>query len=167
MGCFFSFHQKNGAAICSCVSSNPVFVFFATPKSFGPLFLRLLLAAVFIYHGGQNAFGLFGGPGWDATVQAWSKPDGLHFPMWATAAVMFTELAAAIGLFFGILTRFFALCIMGIMACAIALVHASQGLSSCEYPFSLFVVALSLLFIGGGRWSIDRTISGQLLPTIG
>lgn len=149
------------------MSTNPVYALFATPKSFGPLILRLLLAAVFILHGGEKAFGWFGGAGWSATVLEWNNPEGLHLPVWISALVISLEIVAAAAFFLGFFTRLFALAIMVEMAGAIWFVHAAQGLSACEYPAALLAVALSLVFLGGGRLSLDRGISGQLLPAIG
>jgi len=39
--------------------------------------------------------------------------------------------------------------------------------AACEYPFALLIVALALVFLGAGRFSVDRVISGQLLPAVG
>jgi putative oxidoreductase len=149
------------------VSTNPVYAFFATPKSFGPFLLRMLLAAVFVFHGSQKAFGWFDGPGWSATLVDWSRPEGLNMPPWITALVIGIELASAISLFFGFFTRLFALAIMAVMTGAIWYVHAGDGIAASEYPFALLIVALSLVCLGAGRWSLDRAISGQLLPAIG
>ncbi len=164
---FFSFPGKLRAVIGIRVSSNPVYAFFATPKSFGPFLLRLLLAAVFLFHGGQKGFAWFGGEGWSATLMEWAKPEGLHFPVWLSALVIMTEVFSAIGLLFGFFTRFFAFAIGCVMSGALWFVHAGFGLASCEYPFALLMVALSLMCLGGGRFSFDRAISGQLLPSIG
>jgi putative oxidoreductase len=127
----------------------------------------MLLAAVFFYHGGQLGFGLFGGAGWSATVETWNKPDGLDLPYWLSTLVIVIELVSAIGLFVGFFTRLFALGILAVMSGAIWHVHLGQGLTACEYPFALLVVALSLVCLGGGRFSLDRAISRQFLPTIG
>lgn len=149
------------------MSTNPVFAFFATPKSFGPLVLRLFLAAVFALHGGQKAFGWAGGSGWTATVVEWSRADGLGLPVWVSALVIAAELAAAAGLLLGFLTRLCGLSVVAVMTGALLLVHAGQGLAECEYPAALLTSALALVFLGGGRLSLDRAISRQLLPTVG
>ncbi|MDD5199860.1 MAG: DoxX family protein [Terrimicrobiaceae bacterium] len=149
------------------MSSNPVYAFFATPKSFGPFFLRLLLAAVFLFHGGQQGLGWFGGEGWSATILDWSRSDGLHFPVWVSAFVVGTEILASAAFFLGFFTRLFAFGVMSVMAGALWFVHAAQGVTSSEYPFALLIVALSLVCMGGGRLSLDRAISEQLLPAVG
>ncbi len=149
------------------MSSNPVYAFFATPKSFGPFLLRMLLAVVFFVHGSQKAFGWFGGEGWAVTANAWAQPGGMNLPMGMTALVIFAELAGAAGMFLGLLTRLAALGLAAVMAGAILLVHTPGGFAACEYPLALLVICLALLFTGGGRLSMDRGISGQLLPSIG
>jgi putative oxidoreductase len=149
------------------VSGNPVYAFFATPKSFGPLVLRALLATVFIYHGGQKAFGWFGGDGWAVTLRNFSGEDGLGLPVAVAVVVILTEVLAAIAMVFGFLTRLAALGVAAIMAGALYFVHAGHTWAQCEFPFAILMVALALLFLGGGRLSMDRMISGQLLPTVG
>jgi putative oxidoreductase len=146
------------------VSSNPIYAFFSTPKSFGPFILRMLLAAVFLYHGGQKVFGWFGGSGWNATMTAFA---GMGFSSGTTVFVMLTELLVAIAMFFGFLTRLAALGVVAVMGGALYFVHAGHGIGECEYPFALLMVALALLFVGAGRLSLDRAISGQLLPVVG
>jgi putative oxidoreductase len=146
------------------VSSNPIYAFFSTPKSFGPFILRMLLAAVFLYHGGQKVFGWFGGEGWNGTMAAFA---GMGFSSSTTVFVMLTELLVAIAMLFGFLTRLAALGVIAVMGGALYFVHAGHGIAGCEYPFALLMVALALLFVGAGRLSLDRAISGQLLPVVG
>jgi putative oxidoreductase len=166
-GSFFSFPAKTPAVIRCPVSSNPVYAFFATPKSLGPFVLRMLLAAVFVYHGGQKAFGWFGGDGWSETLLKWSGENGMGFSVGITVAVMLLEVLVAISMFFGFLTRLAAVGVMAVMIGALHYVHAAQGIASCEFPFSILMVAVALFFLGGGRLSVDRAISGQLLPSLG
>ncbi len=146
------------------MSSNPIYVFFATPKSFGPLILRLLLTSVFVFHGGQKTFGWFGGPGWTASLMTFAE---MGFPSGIAATVMFTEVLVAVAMLFGFLTRLAALGVIGVMGGALYFVHAQQGWAESEFAFSLLMAALALLFLGGGRLSFDRAISGQLLPSVG
>lgn len=146
------------------MSSNPIYAFFSTPKSFGPFILRMLLASVFFYHGAQKAFGWFGGPGWNGTMTAFA---GMGFSAGTTVFVMLTELLVSIAMLFGFLTRLAALGVIAVMTGALYFVHAGQGITACEYPFALLMVAVALLFVGAGRLSLDRAISSQLLPVVG
>lgn len=125
----------------------------------------MLLAAVFVYHGGQKAFAWFDGPGWTGTIVSWSGEGGLGFPVWIPVVVMISEIAGAAAMFFGLLTRFAALGLAAIMAGAVFFVHAGEGVAASEYAFTLMVVAFSLVFLGGGRLSLDRVISAQLIPS--
>ena len=146
---------------------NPVSRVFATPASLAPTVLRLALAAIFIYHGGQKTFGWFGGKGWSATMTAFTAADGLNFPYWLAALGVFAEFAGAVALFLGLFTRIAALGILCSMLVAIYSVHFVNGFggpTGFEYPFALASMAFALLCIGGGRFSIDRAISRQLLP---
>jgi putative oxidoreductase len=146
------------------VSSNPIYAFFSTPKSFGPFILRMLLASVFVYHGGQKAFGWFGGMGWNGTMTAFA---GMGFSSGTTVFVMLTELLVSIAMLFGFLTRLAAFGVIAVMTGALYFVHAGQGIAACEYPFALLMVAVALVFVGAGRLSLDRAISSQLLPVVG
>ncbi len=127
----------------------------------------MLLAAVFLYHGGQKMFGWFGGEGWTATLGTWTSVDGLGLPLALAMAAVVGEMLVAVAMFFGFFTRLAALGVMVIMAGAIVIVHAGEGISANEYPAALGMVAFALLFLGGGRLSLDRALSAQLLPGFG
>lgn len=149
------------------VNSNPVYLLFATPKSFGPFLLRMLLAGIFLVYGGQKAFGWFGGAGWTATVAQWSHEEGLGLAAGLAALAIVGEILIAISMFMGFFTRLSALGVVAIMTGAIVLVHAESGLKACEFPLSLLVIGAALFFLGGGRLSIDRAIGSNLLPAVG
>ena len=147
---------------------HPVYRFFVTPASFAPTLLRLLLAAVFLVHGGQKAFGWMGGEGWTATLQSWTAAGGLHLPYTLAALGVLVEILGALGLLLGLCTRLAALGIFCNMAVAVGYVHWKSGFlaknGGYEYPLSLGVVALALMLAGGGRFSLDRAIADQLMP---
>jgi putative oxidoreductase len=146
---------------------NPVSRLFSTPASLAPTILRLALATIFIFHGGQKAFGWFGGKGWSATMTSLTASDGLNFPYWLAALGVLVEVAGAAGLLLGLFTRLAALGIFCAMLVAIYYVHFANGFSGpggFEYPFALAAMAFALVSIGGGRFSVDRSISRQLMP---
>lgn len=146
------------------MSSNPIYDLLATQKSFGPSLLRWLLAAIFFMHGTQKAFGWFGGDGWSNTLATWGDPAGLAISPFLASTAIITELLASLALFLGLLTRLAAIGVVAVMASAIYYVHSDLGLASMEYPLSLLVVGVSLVFMGGGRASLDRGISSLLMP---
>jgi len=152
------------------VSSNPIFCFFDSPKSFAPTILRLLIAGIFFFHGSQKLFGWFGGPGWQRTIEVWTASTGPDLPYVIAVAAILAEALIALTMFFGFLTRLGGLAIVLVMAGAIQITRLQVGFAGfpdIELPLSLLCVGLALFLIGGGRLSIDRWISKQLLPIIG
>jgi putative oxidoreductase len=149
------------------VSNNPVYSFFATPGSFAPFFLRLALAAIFFYHGGQKTFGWFGGEGWNSTMALWTSPDGYNLPYVVVGFLLIAELAVSLGLLFGFLTRLAALAVVLIMAVVLIFVHGGTTFEAVEFPLVLLAAGLSLVITGGGYFSLDRAISVNLLPNVG
>lgn len=149
------------------MSSNPVFLFFSTPASLGPFFLRLALAAIFFYHGAREVFGWFDGPGWHATIAAWTQAEGISLSYVAAVVVMVAKVVVAVSLFFGCLTRVSAFVIVVLMSCSIIFMPVGTGFEALELPGLILVGGLSLLCMGGGLLSIDRGISRNLLPTVG
>lgn len=148
---------------------HPVYRFFNTPDSFALTLLRLMLAGVFFVHGGQKTFGWMGGDGWSATLQGMTAADGgLHLPYALAALGVLAEILGALGLLLGFCTRLAALGIFCNMAVAVGYVHWKSGFlaknGGFEYPLALGVVALALMLAGGGRFSVDRTITSQLMP---
>ena len=49
---------------------------FATINSLAPTILRLVMALVFLAHGGQKTVGWMGGPGWSKTLAQWTARRG-------------------------------------------------------------------------------------------
>lgn len=146
---------------------NPISRIFSTPASLAPTVLRLALAVVFCYHGGQKAFGWFGGKGWTDTLAQWTAADGMNFPYWLAALGVLAEIVGAAALVPGIFTRLAALGIFCTMLVGIYTQHLAHGFGApagYEYPFSLAAMAFALICIGGGRFSVDRAVSRQLMP---
>lgn len=131
---------------------------FRTTKTWAPLLLRLGLGVIFIFHGGQKLFGLFGGGGLDGLAGFFGKI-GIEpaYPMAVLVAA--TELLGGVALFVGVAVRPAAIAIAAIMVGAIVTVHGKNGFaitnSGYEYNVALIVMCASLLFSGGGRWSFD------------
>lgn len=149
------------------MSNNPIYSFFATPGSFAPFFLRLALAAVFLYHGVQKTFGWFGGAGWNNTMALWTSSDGYDLPHFVVAFLLVAELAVCWGLLLGFLTRLAALAVVIIMGVVLIFVHGGTTFEAVEFPLVLLAAGLSLVITGGGHFSLDRAISVNLLPQVG
>lgn len=128
-------------------------------SSFGLLMIRLVLALVFVYHGGQIALRLWGGPGPAAFSSShhWDPLVGWLVGLGQIGA----GLSMLTGLFFPLGTFIIAV----IMAGAIATVHWRHGLNvfngGMEYPLTLLVVAIGLLLTGPGIYTIPAAFSGS------
>jgi putative oxidoreductase len=126
---------------------------------FGPLVLRLALGAVFIFHGAQKLFGVWGGPGLDG-VAGYVGSLGFRPPYAWAVALGVTEFAGGVLVLLGLFTRYAALGIAIVMAIAIARVHWGRPFDvtkgGMEFALINLAVALSLVFTGGRAGSIDR-----------
>jgi putative oxidoreductase len=152
----------------SFVTKNPVYFFFYTPGNAGLLVLRLAVAGIFFFHGTQKAFGWFGGPGWQGTIERFASPEGFGLPAVLTMLVIVLEVAVCPSLFFGFLTRLSGLAVVAVMSGAmLALGRTATGFASVEFPFILWACGFALLCAGGGALSVDRAISKNLLPVVG
>lgn len=125
--------------------------------------IRLALGAVFIAHGAQKVFGVWGGPGLSA-FSAGSAPMGLK-PAWLwLGAAALAELVGGVLVFFGLLTRVGAALIAIVMLVAMFGVHwgsfflANKPLPGIEYTVVLLGMSVALLIAGGGRASADELL---------
>src|SRR5690349_10527141 len=101
-----------------------------TGANWGTLIPRFLLATVFVFHGGQKLFGLFGGPPGQVDqlakmIEGWNWPA----PAVLARAVGATEFFGGACLALGLLTRFWAAALVGVMAVATWKVHGPHGFS--------------------------------------
>lgn len=135
--------------------------------SWAILFLRIAVGVVFVMHGSQKVFGAFGGHGMEGVI---GMVTSLGFP----APVMFawmlalTEFLGGLAVFFGLFTRPAAFAIAVNMTVAIIKVHFKNGFfapTGFEYPFTLLLACISLMFSGPGRISLDWLIRRMLGTT--
>ncbi len=146
---------------------NPVYRFFATINSFAPTILRLVLALISTVHVGQRAFGWMDGPGWKLSLTQLTSSAGLHLPYAVAAMGLLAGIVATLGLFCGFFTRLAACIVLLAVTLVIYSARWEQGFllsTDFQYPFVLGGVAVALIFAGGGRFSLDRAITRQLLP---
>jgi putative oxidoreductase len=139
--------------------------FASLTDSLSLLFLRVPLGLIFMAHGSQKLFGLFGGQGVSATLKTFEEKMGI--PPILSILAMIAEFGGGLGVLFGCLTRLSAFGIASVMAVAIYKVHMVNGFflnlacipgrgQGIEYNIALLGMALSLVFAGGGKWSLDR-----------
>lgn len=136
----------------------------------GLLLLRVVLAIVFIAHGAQKLFGIWGGGGISGTAGFF---DSLGIPLPGVMAVAsgILEFFGGILLALGLLTRPVALLLAIEMLVATATVHWPQGFFvstdafGIEFTMVLMVAALTLVFTGSGRLSVDEGLRRELSPS--
>src|SRR4051812_41225033 len=99
--------------------------FFETNSSWGPLVGRVGLAVAMFPHGAQKLLGLFGGYGFNGTMQFFTQK--MHIPAPLAAVAIITEFFAPLALLLGLGTRLAATGIAILMAVAVATVHFANG----------------------------------------
>lgn len=131
-----------------------------TAVDVGLLVLRLGLAALLLGHSLQKSLGWFRGMGVTRTAdvfESWGFRPGRPHVLLAAAC----ELAGALLLATGLLTRLGAAIVIGTMLVAAA-PNATNGLwahlGGCEVPVTYAGVAACLAITGPGRLSLDRAI---------
>ena len=133
--------------------------------SIGLLLLRLTVGLTLAAHGGQMLFGWFGGPGLDATAQAFAM---LGFPPGRRHALMagLAEIGGGLLLAVGLITPFAAAVILSVMLVAAFSVHVEKGFfltnGGYEYTLVVAVAALTVAFTGPGSLSIDAHLGYSL-----
>src|SRR5919108_1374544 len=125
---------------------------------------RLVLGFIFFAHGAQKMLGWFGGAGFNATLQVFTKQ--LRIPGPLAVLVMSAELFGGLGLIVGLLSRIAAVGIILTMLGAIVMVHRRFGLfmdwygsqrgHGIEYHLLALVLALIVTVKGAGAFSIDH-----------
>ena len=124
----------------------------------GTLLVRLVMAVIFIYYGGQHLFGLFGGRGIHSFAQMLASD---HFPIlpaivWAYISGItefFGGILILVGLFSRIVSVFLILDLIGIIWASYA-----GGFGSIDFQLSLIAIAGLILISGAGVLSFDAIL---------
>jgi putative oxidoreductase len=133
-------------------------------QSYGPAVLRVCVGAVFIAHGAQKLFGMWGGPGLNGTA-AMLTALGLPYPYPLAVLLAVTEFGGGLLLALGGLTRWVALALAIDMAVAIWKVHYGNGFfltdqaargGGYEYAMVLLGALICLTLTGPGGLSIEH-----------
>jgi putative oxidoreductase len=133
-------------------------------RPYGPAALRLCVGAVFLAHGAQKLFGVWGGPGLTATASFLANL-GLPSPYAYPVAVLtgLAQLGGGALLILGGLTRWVALVLAIDMGVAVWKVHYLNGFfidsprgQGVEFCLVLIGALLCLMLAGPGALSIDE-----------
>jgi putative oxidoreductase len=132
---------------------------------YAALALRIPAAIIFIAHGAQKLFGLFGGYGLEGTGQ-WMASIGLEPGYQLALLVGSAEFFGGIALLMGLLVRPAALMLSVTMIVAIFSVHFANGLfmtnNGYEFALALLAISVSLMFSGAGKLSVDNVLKQRL-----
>jgi putative oxidoreductase len=131
----------------------------------GLLILRLVVGLLFVGHGAQKLFGIWGGHGLRGTAEMFEsiglKPGRIH----ATAAGVM-ELGGGLLLALGLITPVASAALIAVMTAAVITVHFTKGLwitnGGYEYNLVLAASAFAVAAIGAGSWSLDHALSLSL-----
>ena len=130
-------------------------------RPYGPAVLRLCVGAVFLAHGLQKLFGMWGGPGIEGTTAllvSW----GLNPAQPLAILVGVAELGGGALLIVGGLTRWVALVLIVEIGVAVWKVNylngffLSAGGPGVEYRLVLIGALLCLMLTGPGAFSVDE-----------
>jgi putative oxidoreductase len=124
------------------------------------LTLRVASALAFLYHGSGILFGAFGGPGPQQVAASH------QWPLFLAYLVGLAQIAGGLAVLSGILFRAGAVCIIAVMLGAIFLVHLPHGFDvsqgGAEYALTQLLVAIALLLIGPGGYSLNSWLPASL-----
>jgi putative oxidoreductase len=135
-------------------------------QPYGPLVLRLAVGAVFVAHGAQKLFGLWGGGGLSGTAAFFGQL-GLQPAMPLAVLVGGVEFFGGLLLIVGALTMFAALALAVNMGVALWKVHLANGFflnwaltpgqgHGYEFNLTLIGALIALVLTGAGAFSIDH-----------
>lgn len=138
-----------------------------TNPNIGFSIARMTLGLVIFPHGAQKLLGLFGGYGYSATIEMFTTQMGL--PSSVAFSVIMIEFFGSISLILGLFSRFWVISLAGLFTGIIITTQLEHGFfmnwygnqAGEGYEYSLLVIglALSIVFNGSGKWSIDSLIS--------
>lgn len=125
--------------------------------------LRLGLAAIFIYNGGQKVFGWFGGSGLTGFA-AYLSRIGVSAPAIAAPLVAFSELLGGLSVLFGWGTTYVLspLAVTMVVACY---VNSRAGFDNAhggsEFPLLCLCTILAIILLGPGQISLAHLQSAR------
>ena len=138
-----------------------------TDTAVSPLVLRLALGIMILPHGSQKLLGLFGGHGFTGTMQFFTESMGIPY-VFALLAIL-AEFFGGVGLILGLGTRVAAFGVGAVMLVAAQTSHVQHGFfmnwfgnqqgEGIEFFILAVGIAIALVIEGGGRWSVDGSVS--------
>ena len=125
-------------------------------KDWALFVVRFMLGSVFVLHGCQKVFGLFGGPGISGFAGFVNQQMGM--PMFLGYAAGLFELIGGLLVLLGVLAELGAAMIVPVMLVAVFMVHWKDGYFSqnhgYEYALNLLLIAVAVILGGPGKLAL-------------
>jgi putative oxidoreductase len=140
----------------------------ALPADLALIAVRTALAWIFIWYGAGKLFRWFSGPGIHQTAVFMSDTAHLHPGGFFAVLGGVIEFGGAIALALGLASRLAGLALFGDMVMAMITVTWANGFNSEKLPagyelnLALCVLALVVVLLGAGRFSIDALVERRL-----
>lgn len=130
------------------------------------LAMRVMVGVVFVCHGAQELFGIFGGYGIAGTA-AWMQSIGIPLPEVSATLAGATEWVGGLAFIASFGQRLLALPLVFTMVVAIVTAHTGfdAGAGGMEYPLTLVVVVAGLGVLGPGRFAFAPAKRRQATDT--
>jgi len=133
------------------------------------LVIRLVIGLLFVGHGAQKLFGVFGGQGLKPTADMFDaislRPGHLH-----ARAAGGAEVVGGASLALGLVTPVGAALVIAVMVAAVITVHLPNGLwntnGGYEYNLVMIAGAFALAGVGPGGWSLDDALAIDWSSTV-
>ena len=134
--------------------------------------VRTALAWIFIWYGAGKLFGWFNGPGFHQTVLFMANTAGLHPGRLFALLGGVIEFGGGLTMALGLGSRLAGMALFGDMVMAMITVTWGNGINSEKLPagyelnIALCVLALVVVLLGPGRFSLDALV-GRRLASVG
>jgi putative oxidoreductase len=158
-------HRRGGRAWLAALFSTRIA---ALPADLALVAVRTALAWIFIWYGAGKLFGWFNGPGIHQTAVFMSNTAHLRPGGFFAVLGGVIEFGGAIAVALGVASRLAGLALFGDMVMAMITVTWVNGINSEKIPagyelnVALCVLALVVILLGAGRFSVDALIERRL-----
>ena len=123
------------------------------------LAMRVMIGVVFVFHGLQKLFGLFGGGGLEGTA-TYMESIGIPMPMPSAVLAATTETVGGLAFVLGFGQRLLAIPLTFTMLVAAFVAHGDAFAATAggmEYPLTLAVMTAGLGLLGPGRIALGTS----------
>ncbi len=143
---------------------------FTTKNDWAGFITRVTLGIVMFPHGAQKMIGMYGGYGFNATMDFFTQT--MQLPWIIAFLIIIIEFFGAISLLIGFASRFWAISFIGLFIGIIFTTHLEHGFfmnwfgnqqgEGYEYALLVIGLAAAILVNGSGKFSIDSKINEKI-----